>query len=88
MSPGPVDIEVKGETDTTSVVVPEPLTVDDVTAWRAKGSVPTGTAAASNSDMFKSPVRPSFPLILRFEMGDFMRRIACLLPLTISHFSL
>lgn len=60
MSPGPVDIEVKGETDTTSVVVPEPLNVDDVKAWRAKGSVPTGTAAASNSDMFKSPVRDSF----------------------------
>ncbi|KAL1963130.1 hypothetical protein VTN77DRAFT_8673 [Rasamsonia byssochlamydoides] len=54
MSPGPVDLEVKGETDTTSVVVPDPLTVDDVKTWRAKGTIPTGTAAASSSDMFKS----------------------------------
>lgn len=60
--PAAVDIEVKGETDTSSVVVPDPLTVDGVKAWRAKTTVPTGVAAAASSDMFKSPVRNLLPL--------------------------
>ena len=46
-----------GVTDTSAVPVPDPLTVNGVPAWREKmGQMPTGVAAASSSDMFKSPV--------------------------------
>lgn len=56
--PAPLDIEVRADSDTTAVVVPDPLTVTGVPAWRAQAAkVPLGTAAAANSDMFKSPVR-------------------------------
>lgn len=55
--PAAVDIEVSGVTDTSSMVIPDPLTADDVKAWRAKTKMPTGVAAMANSDMFKSPVR-------------------------------
>lgn len=56
--PAPLDIDVKADSDTTTVVVPDPLTVTGVAAWRLQAAkVPTGTAAAASSDMFKSPVR-------------------------------
>jgi aromatic amino acid aminotransferase I len=46
-----------GVTDTTAIPVPDPLTVNGVPAWREKMvQMPTGVAAASSSDMFKSPV--------------------------------
>lgn len=53
MSPSAVDIEVRADTDTSSVVVP--LDINALASWRKKGAVPTGTAAFSSSDMFKSP---------------------------------
>lgn len=47
-----------GVTDTSAVPVPDPLTVNGVPAWREKmAQMPTGVAASSSSDMFKSPVR-------------------------------
>lgn len=55
MSPAPVDIEVKAVTDTTTIVDPDPLSIRGFAAWRKKGAVPLGVAAASSSDMFKSP---------------------------------
>jgi aromatic amino acid aminotransferase I len=37
------------------------LTVNGVPAWREKmAQMPTGVAAACSSDMFKSPVRPTW----------------------------
>jgi aromatic amino acid aminotransferase I len=57
MSPPALDVNLVGVTDTSAVPVPEPLTVNGVSAWREKAAkVPTGVAAACNSDMFKSPV--------------------------------
>ncbi|KAJ9223575.1 hypothetical protein DTO271D3_5883 [Paecilomyces variotii] len=54
--PAPLDIDVKADSDTTTVVVPDPLTVTGIAAWRLQAAkVPTGTAAAASSDMFKSP---------------------------------
>lgn len=55
--PAPLDVDIRGDTDTSSVPVPDPLTVNGVPGWRAKmAQMPTGVAAACNSDMFKSPV--------------------------------
>jgi aromatic amino acid aminotransferase I len=55
--PTALDVNLVGVTDTSTVPVPEPLTVNGVSAWREKtAKVPTGVAAACNSDMFKSPV--------------------------------
>lgn len=55
--PASLDVDLRGDTDTSSVSVPDPLTVQGVPAWREKASrVPTGVAAAASSDMFKSPV--------------------------------
>lgn len=56
MSPASIDIDVREEKD---VVVSNPLTIDSVTTWRAKTTVPTGTAPFTSSEMFKSPVRRS-----------------------------
>lgn len=48
---------MRGDTDTSAIPVPDPLTVNGVSAWRAKvAQIPTGVAAACSSDMFKSPV--------------------------------
>lgn len=55
--PAALDVNLVGVTDTSAVPIPEPLAVNGVSAWRQKtAKVPTGIAAASNSDMFKSPV--------------------------------
>jgi aromatic amino acid aminotransferase I len=56
--PVPLDVNMVGVTDTSAVPIPDPLTVNGVSAWRKKvAHIPTGVAAASSSDMFKSPVR-------------------------------
>lgn len=53
-----IDVDARGGTDIISVVVPmNRLTIDSVTTWRAKTTVPTGTAPITSSEMFKSPVR-------------------------------
>jgi aromatic amino acid aminotransferase I / 2-aminoadipate transaminase len=67
MAPSAVDIEVKGETDTTAVVVPNPLDINGLASWRKKGAVPTGTAAFSTSDMFKSPACFTKPKAKRWD---------------------
>lgn len=55
--PAAVDVNLVGVTDTSTVPIPDPLAVNGVSAWRAKtANIPTGIAAACNSDMFKSPV--------------------------------
>lgn len=57
MSP-PIAIDVESVTDTQAIVIPDPI-LDKIIARRAKaGNLVAGAAAASNSDMFKAPVRP------------------------------
>ena len=64
--PSATDVEVKGVTDTTSLLVPDPVfanghldpafSLDDVFPHRAKSNpMPSGVAAFASSDMFKSP---------------------------------
>lgn len=56
MSP-PTAIDVEGVIDTESIVIPDPLTVNGVSARRAKaGPFSAGVAAFTTSDHFKSPV--------------------------------
>ena len=56
MSP-PTAIDVEGVQDTQGIIIPNPLTVNGISDQRAKaGKMPTGVAAWSSSDMFKSPV--------------------------------
>jgi aromatic amino acid aminotransferase I len=53
----PSAVDVVGLSDTSSVVVIDPLTANGIAAQRAKGAkIPTTVAAVSNSDAFKSPV--------------------------------
>ncbi|KAJ5129821.1 uncharacterized protein N7515_005860 [Penicillium bovifimosum] len=67
-APVPVDVDLVGVTDTSSVPVPDPLTVNGVPAWRKKlAHMPTGVAAASSSDMFKTPICYTKPKAKRFE---------------------
>lgn len=55
--PAAVEVDLRGDSDTSSVPCPDPLTVDGVDTWRTKApKVPTGVAPATHSDMFKSPV--------------------------------
>lgn len=55
--PAAIEVEVKGVTDISSVVIPDPLTVNDVPHRRAKApKMSGGVAAHASSDMFKSPV--------------------------------
>jgi aromatic amino acid aminotransferase I len=55
--PAPLEVDMVGVTDTSAVPISDPLTVNGVPAWREKMiKMPTGVAAASSSDMFKSPV--------------------------------
>ncbi|EEH34697.1 aromatic amino acid aminotransferase [Paracoccidioides lutzii Pb01] len=60
--PGAVDPQIINNADP-----PEPLTVADVPARRAKTKVPTGVAANSESDMFKSAACFTKPKAKRFE---------------------
>jgi hypothetical protein len=56
----PTAIDIEGVTDTQAIVLPDPLTVNGVSARRAKaGKFSYGTAAFTSSDSFKSPVSPS-----------------------------
>lgn len=72
--PAPLDIDVKADSDTTTVVVPDPLTVTGVAAWRLQAAkVPTGTAAAASSDMFKSPVRR----LVSMALERYSSQLAC-----------
>ena len=55
--PASVDVDLKSDAN-GSGPIPGPLTVDGVATVRAKApQIPLGVAAASSSDMFKSPVR-------------------------------
>ena len=55
MSPTAIDVEAV--TDTQAITLPDPLTVNGISAWRAKaGNLNGGTAAFTSSDFFKSPV--------------------------------
>ncbi|KAJ5399605.1 hypothetical protein N7465_010094 [Penicillium sp. CMV-2018d] len=66
--PAALDVNLVGVTDTSAVPIPEPLAVNGVSAWREKtAKVPTGIAAASNSDMFKSPICYTKPKAKQFE---------------------
>jgi aromatic amino acid aminotransferase I / 2-aminoadipate transaminase len=67
MSPSAVDINVQAETDTTGVLVPNPRDPNALAAWRKTGSVPTGIAAFSTSDMFKSPACFNRPKAKRWD---------------------
>ena len=55
--PSAISISIEGVTDTQAVVLPGPLTVNTVTARRAKaGKLVAGTAAYTTSDFFKGAV--------------------------------
>lgn len=54
--PAPIDVDLRGDSDTTAILVPDPLTIHGVLAWRQTAAkMPTGVAPSTNSDMFKSP---------------------------------
>jgi aromatic amino acid aminotransferase I len=56
-TPERLHVDLVAVTGTTTVPVPDPLTINGIPAWRAKtAKMPTGVAAACSSDMFKSPV--------------------------------
>ncbi|KAJ6116107.1 hypothetical protein N7523_006524 [Penicillium sp. IBT 18751x] len=66
--PAPLEVDMVGVTDTSAVPVPDPLTFNGVPAWRAKmAQMPTGVAASSSSDMFKSPACYANPKAKRFD---------------------
>ena len=53
--PSAIGVEVEGVRDTEGIVLPDPLTVNGISARRAKaGRLIAGTAAYTNSDFFKS----------------------------------
>ncbi|KAI9835695.1 MAG: hypothetical protein M1819_001872 [Sarea resinae] len=63
-----VDVTVHGETDTSAVVLPDPLSLHNVAAHRAKsGPFHGGVAAASHSDLFKSPSSLRKPKAKRWD---------------------
>ncbi len=53
----PHSLDVESLTDTQSLVLPDPLTINDVSAKRAKESkLVAGVAAWTSSDLFKIKV--------------------------------
>lgn len=53
----PSAIDIEGVTDTQAIVLPDPLTINGVSARRTKaGKFAAGTAAFASSDQFKSDV--------------------------------
>ena len=55
--PPPSEINIEAVRDTEAIVLPDPLTVNGVSARRLKaGKLVAGTAAYTSSDHFKSPV--------------------------------
>jgi aromatic amino acid aminotransferase I len=53
----PTAIDIEGVLDTKTIVFPDPLTVNGVSARRAKaGKLIAGTAAFTSSDFFKHQV--------------------------------
>lgn len=61
----PIAIDVAGISDTEGIVLPDPLTVNKISAQRIKaGKLVAGTAAATSSDFFKSAVSKSLSLLL------------------------
>ncbi|KAF7715387.1 Uncharacterized protein PECH_002812 [Penicillium ucsense] len=66
--PAPIDVDLVGVTDTSSVPVPDPLTVNGLPGWREKMTkIPLGVAAACSSDMFKSPACYTKPKAKNFD---------------------
>lgn len=58
----PTAIDIEAVTDTQAIVLPDPLTINGVSARRAKaGKLVAGTAAFTSSDFFKSSVSLSYP---------------------------
>lgn len=65
----PTAIDVEGVVDTEAIVLPDPLTVNGVSARRAKaGKFVAGVAAFTTSDHFKSPVGIFYPR----DIGHFL----------------
>jgi aromatic amino acid aminotransferase I len=53
-------IDIEAVRDTEGIVLPDPLTINGVSARRLKaGKLVAGTAAYTSSDFFKSPVGDS-----------------------------
>lgn len=53
----PSAIDIVGVSDTTAITIPDALTVNGVSARRAKaGMLNGGVAASTNSDLFKARV--------------------------------
>ncbi|KAL1972799.1 hypothetical protein VTN31DRAFT_6341 [Thermomyces dupontii] len=63
MSPAPV----RADSNTTASTVQDPLGANGLASWRNDASVPTGTAASSHSDMFKSPACFTKPKAKRWD---------------------
>ncbi|KAI9720010.1 MAG: hypothetical protein M1812_003136 [Candelaria pacifica] len=64
----PSAIDVEAISDTTSIVFPDPLTVNGVSSRRAKaGMLNGGVAASTNSDLFKSPTNRTKPKAKRWD---------------------
>ncbi|KAI5786391.1 aromatic amino acid aminotransferase-like protein [Peziza echinospora] len=62
-----VQVNVHGETDTTAITIPSPLTVSGVAARRAKNPpLIGGIAAATSSDLYKAPA-PWKPMAKRWD---------------------
>lgn len=53
----PIALEFEGVSDTQGIVLPNPLTINDISNRRvAAGKLVAGTAAFTSSDHFKKPV--------------------------------
>ncbi|KAK5173961.1 Aromatic/aminoadipate aminotransferase 1, partial [Cryomyces antarcticus] len=64
----PSAIEVEATSDTSAIVIPDPLTINGVPGRRAKsGRLIAGTAAPANSDMFKGHGHGHKPMAHRWD---------------------
>ncbi|TKA78114.1 hypothetical protein B0A49_01798 [Cryomyces minteri] len=64
----PSAVEVEATSDTSAIVVPDPLTINGVPGRRAKsGRLIAGTAAPANSDMFKGHGHGHKPMAHRWD---------------------
>lgn len=69
MAPHGIDVEVLGDTDTTAITLPEPLTIPGIGKRRtAAGRLNAGVAAISDIESFKGQFHHSHkPLAKRWD---------------------
>lgn len=67
----PTAIDVHADSDTSAIVLPNPLDINGITENRKKaGKLMAGVAAYSDSDHFKSPWTHTKPKAKRWDRGS------------------